>query len=234
MPGIYYKLHKKMHKDKRFFIHFHGSELRHNINTKHNDLARKLFVSTPDLKEYSHFVGGRELVWIPNPLPIDEIPFKKMIWPEGVGKKVPLKIIHMPTHRVAKGTPAIETAVKRLTKQGYLIDLAIVENLPNDLAMKRLSDSHICIDSCNRLKHYCMVSIEAMARGVPAITSYDPGLFKAPPIIVARPKTLEHVLKEMIDEKMDPTKLSIEGRTYVKRVHDPLRVTKLLLSHYMD
>ena len=52
MAGMYYSLKKKVGK-KRFVIHFHGTDLRKNFNTKWHSVGDMLLVSTPDLLAYS-------------------------------------------------------------------------------------------------------------------------------------------------------------------------------------
>lgn len=228
--GLYYKF-KKVFSKKKIVIHFHGTDLRENVNTVHWDAADLLLVSTPDLLSFSENVGGRRLVHLPNP--IDPNMFK----PVDMRKKPPLldldriAISHLPSERGIKGTENIVKVIDTL-KKDYPVELQIIENLERKKALKKMARSDICIDWVSKKYDiYGMVSIEAMAQGIPTITRFDPEYYD-PPIQNTEPETLKKNLERLIVKDELYKKLSAEGPKYIKKVHSTSRVTDKLIKLY--
>jgi glycosyltransferase involved in cell wall biosynthesis len=74
-------------------------------------------------------------------------------------------IAHAPTDRSVKGTDIIINAVNKLSKK-YPIELVLIENVPNEELLKRISMCHLLIDQI-RIGRYGALSVEAMKMGVP-------------------------------------------------------------------
>jgi glycosyltransferase involved in cell wall biosynthesis len=229
MAGMFYSLKKKV-SGKKFVIHFHGTDLRKNINTKWHSIGDMLLVSTPDLLAYTGNVGGRPLVHLPNPIDLEKI------MPVDMAARKPLaekKIIisHLPSHRGTKGTAHIIKAVKTL-KRGYDIELDLIENVKHEKALKRLAASDICIDWVSKgFDIYGMVSIEAMALGIPTICRFNTDHY-SPPIQNSEPKELATKIEQLVTDRKLYLDLSKKGRTYVEKVHDSKRVVRTLVKYY--
>jgi len=82
-------------------------------------------------------------------------------------------ILHAPNHRHIKGTEIYKGAVEKLRKKGYPIRLHMIEKMPNEDVIKAIDDCYIIADQLV-IGWYAYFSIEAMARGKPAICYQRP------------------------------------------------------------
>jgi len=215
---------------KRFFSHYHGSELRGNRQNSFYFINERIFVSTPDLLDYSDNVGGRELIHIPNPVCMERIPARGVHAPFKELEEGLLRVAHMPSVRSVKGTVNVERAVSDLEKEGSRIELDIIEGLTHENAMKRLEKAHICIDWMSPdYRIHGVVSVEAMARGIPVICNIDRSLYPEEiPIIPSGPSRLKKVLQGILDGRADMTSLSDRSMEYARKYHEPLSVARRL------
>ena len=216
---------------KRFFAHYHGSELRKGIQTSFHRLAERIFISTPDLKRYQGHVGDRELIYIPNPVFIDGVvPVDWEAKARDLEKGAPLIIAHLPSIRKVKGTSNVVRGVKKAVTNGADITLDIIENVPIDEAMKRLEKAHICIDWMSPdYDIHGVVSLEAMIRGIPVVCNIDRSLYPDDiPIIASRPDELADVLKGIYDSRSDLRSRGEASRAYTLKRHHPSKVAGMI------
>jgi len=214
---------------KRFFSHYHGSELREGIQTSFHFICDRLFISTPDLFRYSKNVGDRTLIHIPNPVEVDGI--QTVDWDKSLKSLSgdgPLKIAHMPTRREIKGTENVIRGVEEANSKGANIVLDIIEGVYVEEAMTRLENAHICIDWMSPdYDIHGVVSIEAMVRGIPTICNIDRTMYPEDiPIIDSKPQELGKRLLKVWDKRSDLPKIGARSRAYVKSVHHPLSAAK--------
>jgi len=216
---------------KRFFVHYHGSELRQNIQTSFHNLAEKIFISTPDLKRYSKNLGGRELIHIPNPVFTDGVnPVNWKDREEHLEGDEDLLIAHLPSVREVKGTENVISAVEDARSIGARITLDIIEDVTVDDAMKRLDRADICIDwMSTEYDIHGVVSVEAMLRAIPTICNIDRKLYSEEiPLIETKPERLSKVLLDLDSRRKDLPLMGERSREYVLDTHEPLKVAKLL------
>ncbi|MCU0798677.1 MAG: glycosyltransferase [Candidatus Thermoplasmatota archaeon] len=216
---------------KRFFCHYHGSELREGKQTLFHSLAERLFISTPDLKRFSGNVGGRELVHIPNPVLVDRV--TPVDWTGRSGElegEGPMRIAHLPSLRRVKGTDNVIAGVKEACSNGARFELDVIEDVTLDDAMKRLSKAHICIDwMSDDYDIHGVVSVEAMVRAVPVVCNIDRSLYPDDiPIVASKPSSLAKVLAELWDKRADLPSIGERSRRYALDRHDPDRVAQLM------
>jgi len=214
---------------KRFFAHYHGSELRENIQTAFHFMAERIFVSTPDLLRYGENVGGRELIHIPNPVFIENVsPVDWSERTEAFEKGEPLRLAHLPSRREIKGTDNVISSVKRAVERGAHLELDIIENVEVVEAMERLGSAHVCIDWMSPdYDIHGVVSVEAMLRGIPTICNIDPDLYPDDiPIIRASPGDLAEQLMKLYENKASLPVIGKRSREYALRYHQPLRVAE--------
>ncbi len=216
---------------KRFFAHYHGSELRGNIQNSFHFMAERIFISTPDLQRYRNNVGGRELIHMPNPVFVDGV--EPVDWQEKmkrIKKGGPLKIAHLPTVRKTKGTRSIIDAVDRINEDQKRIELDIIEGTEVTLAMKRLESADICIDWMSEDHNiHGVVSVEAMLRKIPTICNIERAIYPADiPIIDVRPEGLVDKLEEIIRDPSSLPDIGEDSRKYALKHHHPDMVAKLL------
>lgn len=217
--------------NKRFFVHYHGSELRQNIQTSFHGLAERIFISTPDLFRYSKNLGGRKLIHIPNPVftngvvPVD--------WDsrmEHLESDEDLKIAHLPSVREVKGTENVMRAVDEAKKGGARLHLDIIEDVTVDQAMKRLDRADICVDWMSPdYDIHGVVSVESMLRSIPTICNIDRKLYDdSIPILDAGPNDLGDRLLELDSNRKDLPKIGALSRKYALETHDPMKVAQML------
>jgi hypothetical protein len=216
---------------KRFFAHYHGSELREGVQTSFHFICEKLFISTPDLFRYSKNVDGRELIHVPNPVSIEGV--EMVDWEKRVDELSsdgPLRIAHMPTRREVKGTQHVISGIERANDSGANLELDIIEGVFVDEAMKRLRNAHLCIDWMSPdYDIHGVVSLEAMVRGIPTICNIDRSMYPEDiPIIDCTPSELSRRLVDIWETRDRLPALGKRSRKYVERVHQPLSAARII------
>ena len=122
---------------KQIIMHHHGSEIRNKGECRlFSHFAENILVSTPDLLEWSP-----RAIWHPNP--IDLRKYRFIGSQEHVGAT---RILHAPSRRSGKGTEHLLRAVKELKREGYEVDLILVENLPHHEALEVYTRADIVVD----------------------------------------------------------------------------------------
>jgi hypothetical protein len=205
---------KKKSKAK-WILHYHGSETRMGYGLSHEDLADAKVVSTPDLKRWH---GGA--TWIPNPIPqVFEPPVQANRTNGGR-----IKIGHFPTNRALKGTENVIRAMGPLVQEDR-VELLIVEGRPHREVMEALRTVHVVVDQLNDLSIFSKVALEAMAIGIPAMSSYDSSIFPSD-CPVLRANTEEELRKRVVDilDKGIDDSLRTSCIGYVRKYHHPREV----------
>jgi len=210
--------------NKKIIKHHHGSDIRYlgcpYFQRKFADLR---LASTPDLLEWD---PEAELVL--NPIVADEYEFV------GVTKHTdePITVVHAPTDRKKKGTKYVIDAVEKLQRDGYDIELKIVENTPNDEAIEIYKQADIIADRF-KLGWYGVFSIEAMALGKPVLVYIDDEYKQyAPELPVVDTKIdelVEHIAM-LADDFEYRKELGRRGRSFVEEHHDGEAVVKKILN----
>ena len=138
-----------------------------------------------------------------------------------------LRIGHAPTNRAAKGSDVIIPIVKKL-EQNYPIKLILIENLPYQQALKRKAECQIFIDQIGDLG-YGINSLESLAMGIPTCSCLAPGFeeqYPDHPFVVIDKQNLKSRLISLIKDKELRIKKGREGREWVKKYHDPIKVVQ--------
>jgi hypothetical protein len=152
----------------------------------------------------------------------------------------PLKIVHAPSHRGAKGTRHVLAAVERLRQSGAVFDFELVENLPRQDAIRRYAEADVVVDQL-LAGWYGGLAVEAMALGKVVVAYLRAGdlvgvpadLLTALPVIDATPSTIEAVLHSLIRApRVELTLRGAAGRAFVERWHRPSTVARLTTALY--
>jgi len=154
----------------------------------------------------------------------------------------PLRIIHAPSHRGAKGTKHILIAVERLRAAGFRFDFEVIEGLPRDIALKRYATADIVIDQL-LAGWYGGLGVEAMALGK-VLVSYireddlrelPAGMASALPVVNATPTNIEGVLRELIRmPRVRLAELGARGHAFVNQWHQPSSVAQRTTADYSE
>jgi hypothetical protein len=227
MPkGLDFPLWKTL--GKQLFIHHHGHDIRDKReNPFFTAFSDQIFVSTPDLIKYSP-----KAKWLPSPFHVEDTPNI------GVERKSPgetIDVVHAPTNRIKKGTGWIVEAVEGLKREGYKIELTLVENQPHEVAMELFKKADIVVDQL-RMGWYGVFAEECMALGKPVCCYVAEDLVHllppAMPLINSTKDSLKRDLKELAGDFEKRAEYARRSRSYVEEVHGSIRVAKLSMGFY--
>lgn len=227
-------------KGKKIVFQYHGSELRNpwdyvvpfTFIEKLNYLRRqmilkivdKLFsnlsiVTTPDLLRYrsvGHYI----------PVAIDEFWFAEKSIQNTKSDKI--VILHAPTDRIIKGTKYIMDTIDVLKKEGFNIELKLIENMPYEQVLQNYKEADIVVDQLH-FGWYGMFSAEAMALRLPVLCYIDHKLAhftEGLPIIPVTRKSLRGALIRLINNAELRKVLGDEGYNYSKKYHSPSKIAQ--------
>ena len=135
-----------------------------------------------------------------------------------------VRIVHAPNHRTLKGTQYLIDACDELKKEGYKIDLVIVEGMPNESAKKIYEQADIIADQF-LVGCYGLFAIEGMTLGKPIMCYLRENLYEANkhwydcPIVNTNPDNLRENLIKLIEDPELRVELGKRGRKYVEKYH---------------
>lgn len=201
---------------------------------KFDQYAHAVFAVNPDLM---HFLPKRARFL---PYAISNWDTIKTVPYNGVKRK--LKIVHSPTNRAAKGSDLIIQCLK-LVKERYgdLVDLFLVENLPNEKARQMYAEADLAIDQI-LIGWYGGFAVEVMKMGIPVVAFIRKEDLQFLPaamaldcenaIIQADPTSLFRKLQEIVENASILKSYREAGLEYVHRWHDPVYVAQITKSIY--
>jgi len=153
-----------------------------------------------------------------------------------------VRILHAPSLRSVKGTRHVISAVESLKEQGLPVELALVEGLSHDQALREYAKADLVVDQL-LYGWYGGFAVEAMALGKPVVAYIRPEdlewvpreMRDSLPIINANAHSLEQVLMEWVtirrDELADVGELS---RAFVEAWHRPTSVAERTRATYQQ
>jgi len=167
-------------------------------------------------------------------------PVKKDNRWDTLNEKYDFRILHAPNHRNIKGTKHFVDAVKELKEEGFLIDLIILERVPNDEVKKVMLMVDLVADQLI-VGWYAMFALEAMAMGKPVLCYIredleslyiESGLISHGelPIIKCSPFTVKETLRDLIINRERLVEIGNRSREYVIRHHSLDSVGKVFQS----
>jgi glycosyltransferase involved in cell wall biosynthesis len=140
-----------------------------------------------------------------------------------------IRILHAPNHRAIKGTQSFIDAVDSLKKEGYNIELIIIEKRPNSEVIDLIKNVDIVADQLI-IGWYAMFALEAMALGKPVICHIREdlrdlfifaGLLKKDelPFIICDSFNLKENLRYLLQNPSKLNELGKKSREYVEKHH---------------
>jgi glycosyltransferase involved in cell wall biosynthesis len=212
---------------KKVIFHFHGSEIRGKSIHPRIKLADARLVSSPDLLQFVP-----DGIWIPQPVDLD-------YWTPrpANGPKEKLILIHAPTHRGVSGTDFIISAVEELKKEGYKIELCVIEKTAYDNLKEYYQKADIFLDKVT-LGIYGTFAIEGMALKKPVCVFIKDELLplypEEVPVMNTNINNLKQNLRLLIEDEALRRKLGEKGRAYAEKYHDVRKIAEKCLSIYRD
>jgi hypothetical protein len=149
----------------------------------------------------------------------------------------PVRIAHAPNHRFFKGSDQIEAAIAQLQAEGLDVAYTIIQNLPNEEAMRRYAEADIIAEQVV-IGWHGYFAIEAMALGKPVVCFIREAAQQPAgedcPIVNARPETVLAVLRELVLDPERRERLGRQGRAFVERVYDQPHVAERMATVYTE
>ena len=236
---------------RKIFAEFHGSEIRNlfenhtyeyfDVDWKNVRIKRKQQKRVMRLLKSARGIIIHDYELLPHipsecSIPVYIVPLRLNIskfspqYPNPSVQKV--KIVHAPSKRRTKGT---EQILRELQKVSSEYELILVENKTQEDAFKIYKEADIIIDQIS-VGTYGVFAIEAMALGKPVITYIDSEIKKTfpkeLPIVSADFNNLHEVVEHLIRNGELRYSLGKQGRKYVERYHDNIKVTRYLKDIY--
>lgn len=190
--------------------------------------ADRQFCISPDLVR--HVPGGE---FVPNCV----LPAEPRTGPRRPG---PIRIVHAPTQREAKGTEYIIRGVEALRAHAD-VELILIEGKPHHEALRLYLEADLVIDQ-TVIGWYGGFASEIMARGIPVAAylrleelRYVPHAFaEALPVINITPDTLTAVLAEVLNRSGLLRELGERGKAFAQTWHETEAIAARMAEVYAD
>lgn len=149
-----------------------------------------------------------------------------------------LRVGHAPTNRLVKGTQFFLNAVAILQRQGYSIEIVLIENVSNVEALRLLRSVDVVFDQLF-VGWYGGVAVEAMSLGKPVVCYLRESDFKFLPeqlvadlpVINANSDSIATKLQWLADmPKEELTKMGVASRKFAQKWHSPNVVVNSILQ----
>jgi len=144
------------------------------------------------------------------------------------GRDQPVRILHTPNHRGFKGTEFLLAAVDQLKAEGLLIELVLLEGVPNSQVREVMRSVDIMADQFISYG-YALSAIEGMATGLPVLCNLDDVYYTRVfrryafldecPAVSTTPEQLASDLRILIQNPQLREQLGRAGRAYVEKYH---------------
>jgi hypothetical protein len=159
------------------------------------------------------------------------------------GSKFPVVVAHAPNHRGFKGTEFVIDAIRKLQSEGLLVELRLLEGLPNKEVRRVLATEIDVLVEQLIFTGHGMNGLEGMASGLPVICNLEDDQYLLPfrrwsffgecPLVSASPESLQDVLRTLITQPSLRHELGALGRQYVEKYHG-LDSSQYLFSNVID
>lgn len=216
-------------KGKKIINCYYGDDLRTRGIIKRMDEISDLNLTF----EYDHTLRHPKINFLFFPFDNSKIDFvsDENYRPEGA-----LKIVHSPTNRKIKGTPAILKSIDEVKKIRN-IEFILLEDLPREEVIEIKKTCHIAIDQVGNRggTGYGINSLETLSMGLPTITDMNCGMdewLTENPFLVANEDNLKEKLLELIDNEDLRIRLRSKSRKWVDKYHSYKSVYLKLIDIY--
>lgn len=204
------------------------SSVKHDENLSNIAKSAIFFSSMGDMNEYLPDARHELFFW-----PINLQPqFIKDRKSNGMNSG-PLRIVHASNHQRFKGSKYLIEAVQSLEKEGWPIELVLVEKVPNLEAVKIYQTADIIFDQC-LIGFHGYFALEAMALGKPVMAFIRKADYLIDPhhcpIINISPDTIKESLMYFLVHRNELIEIGEKSREYVLKNYS-LRAFSLRLNN---
>lgn len=195
--------------------------------------ASRVFVSTPNLCHCSP-----DFEYLPLSLDAETsalVPAKSEKSRDGKT----ITVMHAPSSSAmesVKGTTHVVAAIEKLKSEGFDVELIMVQNMPRRQAIQKFGEADIFVEQLT-LGSYGNTAIEAMAQGVPVISSHHPDhahLVPDCPVVHADPMTIADRLRELVGDANARTELGQRCAEFVRDFHGSRNVAGHVNRLYLE
>jgi hypothetical protein len=190
-------------------------------NIRYSEKYANLILATPDanlfgIRKYMHFY----------------YPFEVNVKPISKSNKK-LLVVHSPSHKLAKGTYHIESAIAALKFKGLDFDYLRIDNMSNNEVLEILTKADILIEQVGQII-YGKNAVEGMANGCITLSEISPNFINRLidcPIVSINSTNIETILSDVI---LSPNKYKqniTNGYTYVSKYHTSVSVVKMWIDN---
>jgi len=142
-------------------------------------------------------------------------------------------IVHAPTS-VGKGTRFIEPIIERLKNEGFDFEYQRIQNIHREKALEIYNNADIIIDQI-QLPGGGKLAYECLAMGKVVLThmafkSYDQKKPSDTPLVDVRAENLYDELTRLIPNLKLRNEIAANGRLYIEKHHDPIKIVADLLK----
>jgi glycosyltransferase involved in cell wall biosynthesis len=148
-----------------------------------------------------------------------------------------IRVCHAPRIRSVKGTDRIIEVLESLSRR-VPVELVLIENMSHADAMAAKATCHLAIDQiADGDMGYGVNSLETLSMGIPTVTNLS-GAYREfipdHPFVLARPDTLEDVLRELVLDPDMRARYARAGPEWIRRRHHWLSVARTLHRLYAE
>ncbi|MEO6693381.1 MAG: hypothetical protein ABIO44_13635 [Saprospiraceae bacterium] len=150
-------------------------------------------------------------------------------------------VVHAPSNKDVKGTKFILSALEYLKSKYPFIEVILVENVRNDLALQMYQKADLVIDQVI-IGWYGALSVEVMKMGIPVACYLRKEDFHHLPDGMAQdlmrsmvnisPLNIIEPIEKLILNRMELANFSNFAYEYVNKWHDPAKIAEKIISIY--
>lgn len=149
-----------------------------------------------------------------------------------------LRVLHSPSHRYAKGSEEISSAIERLRARRISIELVELSGVPHDRVIDALGEVDLVVDQLYSDVALAGFAGEAAAAGLPVVVAgygrdeIDDALCGRPfpPVVFCRPDQLEENIERLAVDSELRRELGVSARSFVERELAPRAVAQRLID----
>ena len=144
------------------------------------------------------------------------------------GRSGPVRVLHTPNHRGFKGTEFLLRAVDELQREGLLVELVLLEAVPNEQVRQTMQEVDILAEQFIA-SIYALSGIEGMASGLPVLVNLESephtrafrrySYLDECPALSTPPETITANLRRLVTDPALREDLGRAGRQYVEKYH---------------
>ncbi len=224
-------------KGKKLVFSEHGGWTTHFSTEYKNGLLYKKYSGKARVVACSpkNLVVYENSVWLPNIIPEQEL----LYTPVDRDFSGVLKVCHTPSSREFKDTGDFIQVIDELKKEGYPVEMVLVEQMPNRIALKAKRRCHLCFDNYT---HYPgTTSLEALSQGVVSLSTTSREIdsafekivgAKLPVFFVSDKNSLKEALIYFLNNRKQLRQMCEESRRWVEEYYSGNKIIKLWSDFY--